>query len=76
MARGEASEDVFGLSVLKALIIASQLREVLARGHYGIAVSLARDYLVWRFIFEKKLQLLGGEWNGDPGWAMAGPRHK
>lgn len=50
MARGEASEDVFGLSVLKALIIASQLREVLARGHYGIAVSLARDYLVWRFI--------------------------
>lgn len=38
------------LSVFKALIIASQLREVLAQGHYGIAVSLPRDYLVWGLI--------------------------
>lgn len=50
MAQGGVGEDMVCLSVFKALIIASQLREVLAQGHYGIAVSLPRDYLVWGFI--------------------------
>lgn len=49
MARGEVGEDAVCLSAFKALIIASQLREVLAQGHYAIAVSLPRDYLVWSF---------------------------
>lgn len=29
--------------------------------------ELLKRHKAVRFMFEKKLQLLGGEWNGDPG---------